>query len=642
MPGAPTHFRILDLAVTKMAGLNDVTAIHKTIQANSEWAHLGALGPMLADYIPGNTSGNQYLNIWSQIYSVIGDGMQVTKGVLHIVRDIRNFLDTIQPILDAEDLNALKALPSDELNIVHTVGADLKSIFDSIPSVVLPIGAGIVSGMKPAVDVPLGNSVPPSQFWKIREYLCWKKPGSFTQTLLKNMSGSGDERFLAYAYGWLVSYVAQVCGAPFISSIVRGTYRTHWWRWRWVSNYIDAWAYGKYESNAIPGDTPNPDYPSWPSLCGADLHKLIQLGDHDPNDLMVRLYLGNPLSDAPTLPDSFGDLWVKSFNDTYNPPSPVSSLTAGSLNDAYLLAWLTLWFQTAHDGMGCNVPPPMDAPDDNCGVQPPWVSPQVTDQNGTPTVPVPDQPTIESQPDVAEIISGVLLALFGLGEALVGDLTDGGAGIAGGIQLIIDGASQINWGELRCYVYWYRLYLYHALDALHEILTAAAFRFPSGPELAQDQFMSLYFPTYLSPFDTGKNLTKSRACGGNQDCPHPSKPWTPTGIDWMNPPTAFETNYTTAYGIATYPDFFIDNAGANPLSNGEVRIGGTWPVRTIPGKTNVQPVQFGNAVDNVIDIFRHLDEAPNWNLDADRGMAYFTWEFLNGVYIEPVGIQPEP
>ncbi len=630
-----------------MTGLADLSAVHDTIKAHPEYAYLGSVGPAIADFIPGNQGQNPYLRIWTEVFSLIGDGMRVEKGLLSIVKDIRSLLDQLGPVAASENTSALAGL-QDQLGNITDVGDQLQAIFDQIPFIVLPIGAGIMANMRPAVNVPLNQPVPPSHFWKPRNYLFWKKPGTFAKTLLKKgqdiAQDSGDSRFLAYAYGYLVSYAANVTGSPFVNSIVGGPYRTQWWRNRWVNNYIDAWVYGKYESGAsMAGDTPNPPYDQWDNLCEADLHKKISLDEHDPSDLMQRLYNNNPLSDSPVLPLSFGQLWVDAFNETYNnPSSTVGDLTAESLNDAYLMTWLTLWFQTSSDGLGCNLPPSMTPPGD-CGGEPDWLKPDPSESAAdTPSIPTPPEPEIETDPDAGKIISGIILALLGLGFLATGNLAAGGAAIGAGIDQIIEGATEPDWDKLRCDLHWYNLYLFHAMDALHEILSVTTFRHPRAAELADDITMSEYFPAFVEPYDSGKAVTKSRDIRKDQG--FPAKPWT-GGFDWTNPPaTGLERPATTAYKTAAYPSFFVDDDAANPLSNGEVRVAGTWPVRTTASASGApdSPVQFGNAVENAIDLFRHTSgEFPNWNLDADRGLAYHTWKFLNDIYTDPVSIDHE-
>jgi hypothetical protein len=571
---------------------------------------------------------NPYVFAWSQIFSLIGDGMRVDKGLLSVTKDARGLLDQLVTIAKDEDYEALTAMEDQLVNITE-FDDQFQAIFNYIPEIAVFIGFAISHNMRPNVNGPVDSAVPPSHSWELRNYLSWKKPGDFAKKLLEKGKESGDPGFLAYAYGYLVSYVANVTGSPFINSIIGAPYRNHWWRYRWVNNYIDAWVYGKYESGAtMQGDTPNPPYDQWPNLCEADLHKKIALDEHNPTDLMQRLYNGESLSDRTTLPTSFGRIWVDAFNETYNPPSSVGGLIPESLNDAYLLTWLVLWFQTSRDGLGCNPTPPLEPPD-GCGGEPDWVSLEPSDESGQISVTSPPEPEIESDPDVGKIISGVLLAIIGVVFWLFGNFKV----TADGIRLVIEGATEPDWEKLRCDLHWYNLYLFHALDALQEILSVTAFRYPYASEMAIDTKMSDYFSEFVDSYDSGKALTKSQP-----DQKFPAKPWN-GGFNWMNRPTDLEDPATTAYKSVAYPSFFVDDAAANPLSNGSIRVAGTWPVATDDAGI---PVQFGNAVDNAIDLFMHLQEAlPNWNLDADRGLAYHTWKFLGDVYLDPVAIERE-
>jgi hypothetical protein len=640
MPGIPSHFKTLELALQRMGGVPAVAAARNTMQQHPEWAHLGALGPALADFIPGSRAENPLLDIWSEVFGLIGDNMRVTNGLLGLLHRIQALLAELDPIIAAEDLSALQALGSDKLDLAKSVGDDLKAIFDQIPFIVLPIGSGIISKMRPHVNVPVGTAVPPSQFWELRNLLSWKKTGAFTANLYRAMRDSGDDRFLAYAYGYALAYVLRTVGGPFVASSVRGPYRTQWWRYRWVSNYVDAWIWGNYEAGAVMGasDEPNPPYAAWPNLCQADLHQRIALGQHDENDLMVRLFNGQPLSDAPILPPEFGELWITAFQKTYDPAGTSLNLTPSALNDAYLMTWLVLWFQTASDGLGCNNPPDLTPPT-GCSDKPPWVDLVVSGDSSAPQVPVPDSPEIEADPDVGEIISGILLGLLGLGVAATGGVITGGFLIGQGITDIIEGANQINWAKLRCYVHWYRIYLYHALDALDEILVATTFRYPKASALGVDRTMPQYFSSFLDPYDSGKNITRSYPSDG-KDRLYPAAEWS-GGFDWVNPPTSFESPYTVGYRTQAYPTFFVD-AAANPLANGLVREPGLWPVRTDATPSGTVVTQFGNAVDNVIDLLQHVGEPlPDWNLDADRGLAYHTWDFQNGIRLDPVAIGPD-
>ena len=70
---------------------------------------------------------------------------------------------------------------------------------------------------------------------------------------------------------------------------------------------------------------------------------------------------------------------------------------------------------------------------------------------------------------------------------------------------------------------------------------------------------------------------------------------------------------------------------------------GTWP---IPGGGG-HPRTFGNAVENVLDVFAHIDapdalNLPDWDLDGDRGLAHLTWVFTGPYHLNGVSIGPEP
>src|SRR5881628_3531791 len=125
MPGIPSHFKILEQTISRMTGQLDLDPIRQVLQQNPEWASLGVLGPALADFIPGNRAQNPYLNIWAEVFSLIGDGMRVDKGLLKIIREIRETLDVLDPIIAAEDLSALSALGDNTLDIVKNAGTDL-------------------------------------------------------------------------------------------------------------------------------------------------------------------------------------------------------------------------------------------------------------------------------------------------------------------------------------------------------------------------------------------------------------------------------------------------------------------------------------------------------------------------------------
>jgi hypothetical protein len=229
-----------------------------------------------------------------------------------------------------------------------------------------------------------------------------------------------------------------------------------------------------------------------------------------------------------------------------------------------------------------------------------------------------------------------LLALLGLAELFTGDLIEGGKSIKTGIELIVDGATEVDWANFRCQLYWYHLYLYNGLNALHQAAELVGVVHPYASELATDSTV-LTLQGIQFTFDSGSRIVQSR---GNSKA-FPAGLWDGGGlVGWTVDPTLpTELPGTVPYLTVAYPSFWIDDATANPLSNGRVKDGGPWPVKMALGGDF--PVQFGNAVDNAIDVLLNASQPmPNWNLDGDRGLAYFTWQF-QGNYSSPVHIEEE-
>lgn len=654
MPGIATHFKILDLTITQLdaSGNSTLQEISSIMKANPAYAYLGCIGPALADFIPSDPPpegpesigyGNFFTSIWKGAFKIVsGDGTDTDPGLLKILDAFNAFFTTIQPILDTEDLLALKAMRDNgDIDKITNMAAALANTVVGLTApggYISSIEGFIGEGMKPAVNMNPGQPVSGPDAWTPREYLCWQKTGEFTKALIENAENSGNPAYRAYAYGYVSGYAGYVGGSSFVNNIIQGTYRSDWWRYRWINNFIDAWVYGYYTTNAsMSGDVPTPAYADWKGLCNANLQQKIELPGIDPTDIMQKLANAQPF---PTILDAgFDAYWYSAFERVYGPRPLTSRFKANSINGAYLMTWLMLWFQTSGRVVGCNTAPDMTPPD-GAGDAPSWVDPSVPGDNGTGSV--PPAPTVESDVDEGKIVTGVLLALLGLGEFLTGGLITGGATIAAGVEEIIIGANEINWTKLRGDVYWYRMYLYNGLKALHEIMVLGALQHPYPDALQSGDAVTLLgFPfTFDSAVKNCKTSSIKR---------FPPIPWDgQVGLTslWLSAPSrSVEEPATVAYRSPDrYPDFFI-NDPTNGLSNGDMKTpnpkktatdGGDF--RYDPNAANGElPVQFGNVVDNAIDLYL-AGNFPNWNFDQDRGLAYLTWKFKN-MYTNPVVIE---
>jgi hypothetical protein len=644
MPGTATQFEILRLTVERLEAANAMPEITQVIRNNEQYAYLGAIGPALGDFIPSDpppdptNDPNPYALVWKMIFGFIGG----KPGFYDALTRMRAIMEKMEKIANDEDIDALCAIKdSGEYEEIENAAKDFQTLVMALEGQALNI-ANIIGGqMKPNVcTTNVTDPVPQPQTWQIRDFLHWKRPGRFIEKLLDEAKNTGDDRLRAYAYGYLVSYAGNVCGNAFVNSAVGGPSRTQWWRQRFVKNYVDAWSYGFYRVHPVmTGDTPNPDYddPAWPNLCDAQFQDKISFGAVDPVDLMGRVKTAQAFPKV--LPDDFAQRWFNAFSNAYGAPLPNNLPSADVLNAAYLMNWLVLWLQTSGEVLGCDLTEPMTPPDD-CGADPSPLDPFVPDESGGPSL--PPSPSIDYDTDVGAIVCGIILAILGGAAFFAGAGALGGAVFVAGISMLdCESVVEPDWKSLRCQLYWYRKYLNNGLRGMHKLLALTGFGFPHAAYLKVDTDTLQLLPL---EFESGKNLVKSRIT----ERLYPSKPWDGQLLGFNQRPTStspgFEKPGAVGCRSEVYPSFWVDDDAANPLTNGDIKTAGVFPFRPeMPGSN--EPVQFGNAVANAIDLLQHLSKGfpdPDWNLDADRGLAYVTWQFKGFYDPDNVAIEPEP
>jgi hypothetical protein len=621
------------------------------IEANPNWYYFGALGPAVGDFVPFETSKadtpSPYYSIWVLLLSIaVGDGAG-TPGIVPVLRTLQEFLDKVSAMVAARDFDGLVALrDSGQLSVVDQASADLGTILSKFADLTLltKLGDLMGNGSRPGL-INESRVVPPSQ-WTGRDWLHWKHPGRFAAELRKQADASGDDRFRAYAMGWAVSFATLLCGSSFMDSAIGAGYRNQWWRSRWVGNFVDTWAWGYYGAAATMSsdDQPTPAYDAWPSLCAAGLHNMIDLtGGVDAEAAAFQVVVENidpPLGlPAPpqVLPQEFVSFWLNAWTTAYQPTGD-PLFTADRLQRAYLLLWITIWFQTSGAVVGCN-PAPSPTPPDACGdnpAPPDWVDPTQTNPlTGLPFV--PPSPNAEHDPDIAEIVSGVLLILAGGALCYFGGAAVGVGWITGGIALIVDGEHQLNWDELECQLYWIGVYLYNGLDVLHKLSVFGGVQQPYPGDLASPT-LTVEFNGLTLPYTAGAAVCKSRSMEkGDQRGMAMQQPWGGTVSTWTSYPTnPIEEPATDVWRLgALWPSAFIDDSSVNPATEDL-----TVPPGPFPGGVNGS---FGPAVDAAVKLVRNPVQLPDWNLDSDRGRGWLTWQ-LSTHYVtgSPVPAVPEP
>ncbi len=646
MPGIATHFEVLALTLQELRKPTSGPALNQVanvMDAHPEFAHLGAIGPAIADFLPSPAPRGTYLSVWTRILRLLGGDL----GLHNTLKQIEALLCDMDDILNDEDFDRLKAFSDrGDFDKVQDLSSNFADIVQFIPDVAKEIADTIRMELRPNVcTASKTDPVPGPETWQIRDLLHWKHSGLFVKKLLARANASGNPRHLAYAYGFVIGYSANVCGAPFVNSTVGGPSRTQWWRQRLVKNWVDAWVYGFYRAPAtMPAgsDTPVPDYDTWPNLCDANLQKRIEMGALGPEDLLKKLKLSQPLPEH-ILPDDFGQFWIDAFADAYGPLTPNGPVSLVSLNHAYLMTWLVLWFQTSGQVVnwfncsgGHAVPicqfkePP--SPPGGCTFDPNALDPfQKDPKTGKPLT--PPKPHV----DTASIKKKKKCALI---TQIIGAVVFFGASVAAGAVIFgigtANNAAAVDWKDLRCQLFKFRMYLFNGLQALHELLAITGFGYPHAAIL-KDEKIAIDALAEGHTWKTGKALVKSQI----HDQTYPSKPL-PTDrtiflLGFNDEPDSFvpgfETPRTVDCPASVYPSFFINEPG-NPLSNGGIK--------TKPASLPSSPFPVGNAVANAVDLLTNLNrDFPDWNLDADRGMSWAAWKFGAGLY-DPDAVDSVP
>jgi hypothetical protein len=615
------------------------------------WYLFGALGPAIGDFLPnelsatiGGAGRTPYYAAWRLVFEIAvgnGDPNPDTSlpGAAPTLRTLIGLLERMKQLVAARDFDGMVALrDSGALDQVQSASRDLGKIlrFFSDTSNLGNIATLLGAQSMPRIDNTV-QTAPPSA-WTGRDFLHWKRTGEFTAALWADASKSGDPRFVAYALGWLVCYATLVCGSGFISSVAGSSYRTYWWRTRWIANFVDAWLCGFYGSGSTIADDGNPDKPfeQWPSLCSAGLHNLVDLTSGlDPEATALDVVMDSPDHPLPrVLPTEFTDYWIGAWTRVYG-TTTAPLFTADRLQIGYLMTWLVLWFQTSGDVIGCNPQPPA-APPTACGSnpQPPdWIDPTQTNPV-TGSLFTPPTPNAEHDPDIAEVVCGIILAILGLALTVFGGGAVGIPLLVGGIVLAVDGEKQLNWDDLECQLYWLSMYVYTGLNALHQVTVLGGFQHPYARdfEVSTQTLPSINGSLQLS-YDSAPSTCRSKALD------HLCSVWNGALLDWVNyasnPP---ETPTNMVWPLdGLWPSAIVDDDTRNPVAS---------DILTAPASYDAGVVHpFGPAVQNALKLLERairgdLTDLPDWNLDGDRGLGWLTWT-QNGPYQLPVPTSSE-
>jgi hypothetical protein len=667
MTGIPTNFVIADRVRQQLLNSDPTSARILNNDANLPFFYLGATGASFGDFMParpelGAKSPNTpYFQAWLPVLQLIAGtppnpSLQpptpATNGLYNDMKQILDTLDKLKkvieagknsPVPDPQNKSDLLSLRGD-LNQLSPIVTDLQALLK-----MLAINRTSVAT---AIKIRPIAKVRPSSGWQPRDTLRGSRTGDFLEALTRL---ADDDRLKAYRLGAIVAHCADLCGNPYINSVVGAPYRNHWWRHRFISNYVDTWVHGYYASGGaasvyVPSTgIPAPLYATWPNVCEANLHRKIEMGGISVAPILQSIRNSSPLPSG-LLPQFFLDYWKAAYQQVYGPPG--QQINDAALNSAYAMTWLVLWLQTSGEVIPC-VPEDLIPIPDDCP-RPTWVPIDSGTVAISGQVFSPPKPNQDTSPSAAKIVSGIILAILGYANYLFGAVLGGVAEIVGAVVSIADGVTDPDWQELGCYVDWVFVYLYEVGDAIHEMLALTGLSFPYTRQLAHDSLIQAIYGGVVTPPDAALNTVRSVPLNPN----YPASQWAATISNWnvapIEPLEVPAENAYPSFQIPTWPYHFVDGLQASgatlagqppPPAPQQVNKPLPAPGETVPVVRDAQVFQairgnlnvpqatnkffgfFGNAVDVSLDLILNASPADflNWDLDADPGIGYPTW-----------------
>ncbi|HLI85154.1 MAG TPA: hypothetical protein VKV17_14630 [Bryobacteraceae bacterium] len=649
--------------------------LKQVITGPSAFAGLGAVGPDLYQY---QAISGQLSNLLDGIYQKVLGGAAVPvplttdptlapelaakpmmaaysllfreivappNGFWQKLQDLATNLGKLQTVANNSDsagLQALVNLLGDELTTGLTNDAKELQKLPKAMQAYLEIAPQLIK-IPPPIQLP-SSTTPAPKPWdptqnRTYEFLRWHRTKSFARNLVKNAANTNQQ---AYAEGYLCHMAAAVTGEPFINNIVGGPYRTHWWRNRFVANFVDAWTWGRYNTQGgakvdPTTDTPTPAYSSWADIRQSNLWKNIDAPNFNPpaNTLAgavtaVANGTGTAGFDALSLqvPADVVDLLTKTIVGTWllpaaRPAGFDNALDIGkATRESVVGLFAVVWFMTS--GFGPMTPLTLEPPPSSCTTPPSWVT-----SGGTP--PAPNK----SGPSTAATVCGVILAILALVLFIFQQWGAGAAAVAGAIAAFTSGHG-IDFGKLACDVWWLRNLLQQAEAALVNSIMLGGLGYPAPQQLGTSTLsgstvvwtpangVSIVGNTSTQP------LTKSNPAAGAGIADIGRYPWRMDGTNAFGPdnnygafpPLVLETEATMNLPLPIgYADMVID--GSAPHTPG-LQNGGMVSASPYPNPS--RNVYFGDAVSNAKQLLADKGaKAPNYNLDADRGYGWIDW-----------------
>jgi hypothetical protein len=455
----------------------------------------------------------------------------------------------------------------------------------------------------------------PETDWYWLDFLHYRRTGNFASEMWRLARGDPDlER---YVLGYASHIATDVVGHAFVNAVTGGPFRTHWHRHKLVENWIDAYARNHYPDTRRTLkclQLEDDDHHVANAISGSYYYRLVEFPDG-------------------RLPDKLKQLFARALDNTYTGiPHPVM-LGEPDLDSAYRL--FLEWFERATTIGDARKPTPVPPPGAAVAA---LFSGYVS---GIPPFPGPPSPG-----GGGFSVLDILAAILGF-AAWVADV------LGYTLDWIIDHAGDIvslpyteALALLKWLLYQIQKAIWEIYDNLRFLMVLGAYFFPEPGDLAKMPWGQALLNTKFThltggavhDFYTYPRAQEAHAFTGTTDH-HLVYPWTTREKEHAEPaPLPFHGVYPEAFISQSHPySAFIENLYACTRPYG----GGLDATHVVDART-WHTAQFGNAMEfSARLIVQRLDNLPNFNLDADRGYGWKSWEAAP-IPDSPLVVEPNP
>ncbi len=594
MPGVATHIAIADMIIGNLdSSLSKEQMIKDIISQNSSYYKMGSLGPDMLFFAP---------DFSQDIHEILNQMIDFYEDV---IEPIEEFHDTyIEPITDFVDDVVDTVDDTLFCGLMQTVGDQCDATMNRIGQLrnnLLQLGTSrsveLFDLMQPGIQK--GEK---EEDWYWFDMLHYRKTGTYAQNMWNNAQTQEEK---AYVLGYLTHIAADVTGHPYVNTAVGGPARSHNQRHHFVENMMDTWVYDKMKNQRFTASNIHRDLPHGNKFDEGELRALLRNADEIPSDLEGIFKMMNK-----SLKDTFE-------NDIHPTRLDTEYLTAKDFNFAYL-AMVASLKSVSSSYIGKPASPTEDMLDSINEAMEEFLDHASNPPSNSASNSGFCNPFTEdcdfSFDTLRDFVESVWENIVYLGELIVW---------VG--QLLKD-----IWNMIACAV---TAPIKVVIKSLFWIIQSALYNI--SQEIKQVLVLTALIPPekeWLDANPIGQACVKLKARPEEDKEGYPKRAQESNNGFLSYPKTLVEREKTIAGPYkdgATPKDFIVNAHHDSALYTAYEEAEDTEETIKIENQTHYETI--GSTLDIAKKLMLGLvsdEDMPNWNLDADRGFAYKTWDII--------------